>query len=303
MRSRPKFSSDQTFKTEIISDQTFQTEINPDLTFQTQDTSDQTFQTQKVSDQTLQTEGVLIRLYSENCPDSYSDHCPDLNQNKIRLKCVRRGYDQTKLLLKHLLSDLIVVAAIYDQTEAHSKPILIRLWRGPVFAISWTPFSDQSYWTLDDSLIRMLLYCCLLTQPTSLSKKTQNWKRNKALEMVPDQTNCVQKHIWSDPSALEEVMIRPNCARIRLWSDFTVQIDLWSVHLQTIVQTVRSKCRPDPVVSVWERTSARSTGSDHKPTWIWSSIREANKTHQRPCSKINSAFDKFPTTLPSRSLM
>ena len=63
LRSRPKFSSDQTFQTEIISDQNFQTEINPDRSFQTQNTSDQTFQT----------EGVLIRPSSDHGPDSNSD--------------------------------------------------------------------------------------------------------------------------------------------------------------------------------------------------------------------------------------
>ena len=32
-------------------------------------------------------------------------------------------------------------------------------------------FSDQSYRTLDESLITKLLYCCLLAEPTSLSNK------------------------------------------------------------------------------------------------------------------------------------
>ena len=92
--------SDQTFHTEIISDQTFQTEINPDQTFQTQDTSDQTFQTQRVSDQTFQTEGVLIKPSSDHGPDSNSDHCSDLNQTMIRLKCAQRRYDQTQVRSK-----------------------------------------------------------------------------------------------------------------------------------------------------------------------------------------------------------
>ena len=92
LRSRPKFASDQTFQTEIISDQNFQTETHPDQTFQTQVTSDQTFQT----------EGVLIRPSSDHGPDSNSDHCPDLNQTMIRLKCARRGYDQTQLRSKQL---------------------------------------------------------------------------------------------------------------------------------------------------------------------------------------------------------
>ena len=122
LRSRPKFLSDQTFQTNIISDQTFQTniisdqtfqkEIHPDQTFQTQNTSDQTFQTQKVSDQTFQTEGVLIRPSSDHGSDSHSDHCPDLNQTMIKLKCARRGYDQTQLRSKHLWSDRVALAAI-----------------------------------------------------------------------------------------------------------------------------------------------------------------------------------------------
>ena len=56
LRSRPKFSSDQTFQTEIISDQTFQTKITSDQTFHTDWVSDPTFHTDCVSDQTLQTE-------------------------------------------------------------------------------------------------------------------------------------------------------------------------------------------------------------------------------------------------------
>ena len=91
----------------MISDQTLQTEIHPDQTFQIEITSDQTFQTK----------GVLIRPSSDQGPDSNSDHCPDLNQTMIRLKCARRGYDQTQLRLKPLWSDPVALAAIYDQTE------------------------------------------------------------------------------------------------------------------------------------------------------------------------------------------
>ena len=127
MRSRPKLSSDQTFQTNIISDQTFQTEIHPGRTFQTQVTSDQIFRTQKVSDQTFETKGVLIRQSSDHAPNSNSDHCLDLNQTMIRLKCARRGYDQTQLRSKHLWSDPVALAAIYDHIELRCKPILIRL--------------------------------------------------------------------------------------------------------------------------------------------------------------------------------
>ena len=121
--------SDQIVQTKIISDQTLQAEINPDQTFQTQVASDQTFQTQRVYDQTFQTEGVLIRPSSGHSPDSNSDRFPDLNQTMIRLKCARRGYDQTQLRSKHLWSDSVALAAIYDQTKARSKPALVRLKR------------------------------------------------------------------------------------------------------------------------------------------------------------------------------
>ena len=103
--------------------------INPDQNFQTQVTSDKTLQTQRVSDQTFQTEGVLIMIKpsSDYCPDSNSDHRPDLNLTMIRLKCAQRGDDQTLLRSKHLWSDPVALAAIYDQITAHSKPFLIRL--------------------------------------------------------------------------------------------------------------------------------------------------------------------------------
>ena len=82
----------------FLSDQTFQSEINPD----------QTFQTQRVSDQTFQTEGILISPSSEHGPDSNSDHCRDINQTMIRLKCAR---------------------SIYGQTQLRSQPFMIRLKR------------------------------------------------------------------------------------------------------------------------------------------------------------------------------
>ena len=89
---------------------------------------------------------------------------------------------------------------------------------------------------------------------------------------------CARSCLWSDPSALEEVMIRPKCARIRQWSDFSGQIDLWSDHHQTIVRTaVLSNFRPDPVISVWEHTGVRWTGSDHKPIWVWTSTWDIPK--------------------------
>ena len=74
-------------------------------------------------------------------------------------------------------------------------------------------------------------------------------------------------------------LIRPKCARIHLWSDFSDQNDLWSDHLQTIVQTVvRSNFLPDPVISLWEHTGVRSTVSDHKPIWVRTSTREGSSS-------------------------
>ena len=68
-----------------------------------------------------------IRPSSDHGPDSNSDTCPDHTQTLIRLECARSGYDQTQLRSKHLWSDPGVLAAIYDQTEARSKLVLIRL--------------------------------------------------------------------------------------------------------------------------------------------------------------------------------
>ena len=141
--------------------------------------------------------------------------------------------------------------------------------------------------------------------------------------MVPDQNQmrlkiflirpkCARRGY--DPTQLrsKSPLIRPNYARIHLWSDFPDQIDLWSDHLQTMVQTfqtkmtpdqtisrpwsrlldqndtwsdhlqtivqtvVRSNFRPDPLILVWEHTGVRSTGSDHKPIWVWTSTWDRN---------------------------
>ena len=127
--------------------------------------------------------------------------------------------------------------------------------------------------------------------------------------------NCVRKHFWSDPSALEEVIIRPNCgrsrhwsdksvleevmirpkrARIRLRSDFSDQIDLRSDHLQTIVQTVvRSNFLPDPVISVGEHRGVGSTGSNHKPIWVWTSTWENLYEEQSNVEKIRKVYKEF----------
>ena len=124
-----------------------------------------------------------------------------------------------------------------------------------------------------------------------------------AFKEVIIRLKCAQVRLWSDSTAFDVVMvrlscvkfvlirttyaqrgydqtqlcsklppIRPKCARISVWSDFSDQFDLWSDHLQTIVQTVvRSNFRPDLVFLVWEHMGVRSTGSDHKPIWVWTS--------------------------------
>ena len=151
-------------------------------------------------------------------------------------------------------------------------------------------FSDQSYRTYDGSLIRTLLCGCFLAEPTSLSKKKQNkLKKSNAIEMTPDQTQLRSKTFQIRPKCArrgydqtqlrsKSALIRPKCAQIRLWSDISDQINLWSDHLQTIVQTVvRSNFLPDPVISVWEHTGVRSTGSDHKQIWVWTSTWVANR--------------------------
>ena len=85
------------------------------------------------------------------------------------------------------------------------------LWRGPAFAINWTPFSDQSYRTLDESLIRTLLYCCLLAEPTSLSKKkTKNEKKLRRSKWSLIRPNC-------DRTGYDQTQVRLNALPIRLF--------------------------------------------------------------------------------------
>ena len=135
-------------------------------------------------------------------------------------------------------------------------------------------------------------------------KKTKKKMKKKLMrsKLSLIRPNCVQKYFWSDPRMLEEIMIRPNCARSRLWSDFSDQIDLWSDHLQTIVQTVvRSNFLPDPVILVWEHTGVRSTGSDHKPIWLWASTWELiiNKGTSNNAEMIRNYYtaNHIPTSL------
>ena len=127
-----------------------------------------------------------------------------------------------------------------------------------------------------------LQYLIHLRKYHSVKNNTKKSK-NKALEIVPDQTQLCSKNFLIRPKCArrgydqtqlrsKSPLIRHKCARICLWSDSSDQNYLWSDHLQTIVQTVvRSNFHPDPVISVWEHTGVRSSGSDHKPIWVWTS--------------------------------
>ena len=152
--------------------------------------------------------------------------------------------------------------------------------------------------------------CFVAASWQSQHLSVEKLKKINPLEMVPDQTQLRSKTFLIRPKCARRgydqtqlrsklpligqkcarrgydhtqmcsqwALIRPKCARIRLWSHFSDQIDLWSDHLQTIVQTVvRSNFLPDPVISVWEHTSVRLTGSDHKPVWLWTSTWEGFK--------------------------
>ena len=142
------------------------------------------------------------------------------------------------------------------------------------------------------------------SQYLTVKKKQKKMKKILGSKWSLIRPNWIRKHFWSDPNCArrgydrtqfrsklplirqkcarrsydqtqlrsKSPLIRPKCARIRLWSDFSDQIDFWSDHLKTIVQTVvRSNFLPDPVILVWEHTGVRSTGSDHKPTCVWTS--------------------------------
>ena len=210
-----------------------------------------------IPDQTFQTERVLIWPSPDHGPDSNSDQCPDLNQTMIRpnfrlkysLIRLSRGHLPSWPLWSKTVKIAIISPLVHYPKHLHSptsSPCRVELPSHLAF------FSTLTLW----SILRL----------------RWSWSDPSALEEVMIRPNCARSRFWSDPSALEEVIIRPNCARIRLWSDFSVQIYLWSDHLQTMIQTVvRSNFHPDPIISVWEHTCVRSTGSDHKSIWVWTS--------------------------------
>ena len=132
-------------------------------------------------------------------------------------------------------------------------------------------FSDQSYRTLEKSLIRKLLFGCLLAEPTSFSKKNKKkMKKIMRSKWSLIRPNCVWRHLCSDPIALEVAsdqtkvrsnppIIRPNCARNCLWSD------------------------PSAFESAYDQTFQTKTTSDQTISRPWSD-RSALELPKRPCN-------------------
>ena len=76
--------------------------------------------------------------------------------------------------------------------------------------------SDESHWTLDESLIRTLISYGL-TNITQL-KLQKNGKSN-ALEVDSEQTHLRLKYFCTEPLAFELSMIWPSCARTVLYQN------------------------------------------------------------------------------------
>ena len=180
----------------------------------------------------------------------------------IRPKCARWGYDQTQLRSKSPLIRQKCARRGYDQTQLRSKSPLIRqkcARRG----------YDQTQLRSKSPLIRQK--CAQRGYDQTQLRSKSPLIRQKCARRGYDQTQLRSK----------SPLIRPKCARIRLWSDFSDQNDFWSDHLQTAVQTVvRSNFRKDPVISVWEHTGVRSTGSDHNSIWVWTSTWDSIKSQR-----------------------
>ena len=93
--------------------------------------------------------------------------------------------------------------------------------------------------------------------------------------------SCAQISLWSHSSALEFVIVRHKCARIRVGSDFPGQCDLWSDHLQTMIQTtVCLNCRSDPIIPygntrmcAWVRLIRGQFGSGPQPGFLWAELK------------------------------
>ena len=103
-------------------------------------------------------------------------------------------------------------------------------------------------------------------------KKTKKLKKIMRSKWSLIRPNCVWRHLWSNPIALEvasdQTKVRSNPPMIRLFRPKWPLIRPSPDRDQTVV---RSNFRKDPVISVWEHTGVRSTGSDQKSIWVWTS--------------------------------
>ena len=177
-------------------------------------------------------------------------------------------------------------------------------------------FSDQSYRTLDESLIRKLLFGCLLAEPLSFSKKTKKMKimRSKWSLIRP---NCVWRHLWSDPIALEVAsdqtkvrsnppMIRPNCARNCLWSDPSALESTYDQTFQTRMTSDQTISRPWSDRSALElpkRPCNFGLGTHGwAPDWVWSEVNLGLDLNLGSSWQSSSQKTQFPRNMLSIKL-
>ena len=97
-------------------------------------------------------------------------------------------------------------------------------------------FSDQSYWILDETLIKRCSIVASWQSKYLPVKKNKKWKK-RALEVVPvpDQTTRLRSKTF---------MIRPNCARSRLWSDPSALESAYDQTFQTKLTSDQTISRP-----------------------------------------------------------
>ena len=124
--------------------------------------------------------------------------------------------------------------------------------------------SDQSQQTLDVSLMRMLIFCCFLAEPTSLAQKDIKWKLEKKNPFEIDRTQL----------RLKSSLIRLMCAWIRLWSDQPIrkralirpspsESDLWSYYC-----ALKPKSRPRNFGLIPHRTLHLVSSEVISPAWL-----------------------------------
>ena len=122
-------------------------------------------------------------------------------------------------------AEYTIIVHVFGRIDEHRHLCIITYWstvilklfkRGRALAISWTRCFWSNHKTLDKSLIRMLLYCWLLEEPTSVSKTNQK---------------MFEKIVYSNWPPLIRLVFARNC----LWSEPPIWIDLWPDKFQTNV--------------------------------------------------------------------